>query len=120
MPDDTREMIPATEAGQFGNLSPQLGGPGLPPSLQILLNDGLYNRVKQLAGVMAKSEGFTPQHLLVKPEACFTVITIALDAKLNPNFVARHTYQTPGGSIGYDGTLVQSILEQSGRFIGCL
>jgi hypothetical protein len=43
---------------------------------------------------------------------------IALDAKLIPHFVARHTYQTPAGQIGFDGALVQSILEQSGRFVG--
>jgi hypothetical protein len=117
MSDDTKLMIPA-QAGQFGNLAPQLGGSGLPPSLQILLDDHLYNRVKMLAGVMARAEGFTPKHLIGKAEACFVVINIALDSKLNPNFVARHTYQTPGGQIGYDGALVQSILEQSGKFIG--
>jgi hypothetical protein len=108
----------ASAASQFGNLVPQLGTTGLPPSLQILLNDGLYERIKQLSGVMARAQGFTPRHLLGKPEACFVVINIALDARLNPNFVARHTYETPNGAIGYDGALVQALLEASGKFLG--
>lgn len=116
MPDDNSQLpsIPATPRA----LADELGASGLPPSLQILLDEGLYNRIKQLAGVMAKAEGFTPKHLLGKPEACFTIINLALDWKRNPHFVAENTYQTPGGSIGFRGNLVQSILEGSGRFIG--
>lgn len=113
--NETRQLAPAQP---IGNLAAELGGYGLPPSLQILLNDGLYDRVKQLAGVMSKAVGFTPGHLLSKPEACFAVINMSLDWKLSPHFVARHTYQTPGGAIGYDGALVQAILERSGQFIG--
>lgn len=115
MPDD---LQPLGGNNQIGNLVPELGGRGLPPSLQILLNEGLYERVKQLAGVMARAQGFTPTHLIGKAEACFSVIMMSLDWKLSPPFVARHTYQTPGGQIGYDGALVQAIMEQSGRFIG--
>jgi hypothetical protein len=43
---------------------------------------------------------------------------MALDWKINPQFVARGTYQTPSGAIGFEGKLVQAILEKSGRFIG--
>jgi len=102
----------------IGNLVPDIGARGLPPSLQILLNEGLYNRIKQLSGVMSRATGMTPQHLIDKPEACFAIINLSLDWKLSPHFVARHTYQTPNGQIGFDGALVQAVLEQSGRFIG--
>jgi hypothetical protein len=114
MPDDTR--LPAIP--QTPRSLEDLGGSALPPSLQILLDEGLYTRMKQLAGLMSKAEGFTPRHLIGKPEACFAIINTSLDWKLNPHHVARHTYQTPGGSIGFDGALVQSVLERSGRFVG--
>ena len=115
MPDDTRlPAIPQTPR----SLEDVGGGSALPPSLQILLDEGLYTRMKQLAGLMSKAEGFTPRHLIGKPEACFAIINTSLDWKLNPHFTARHTYQTPGGSIGFDGALVQSVLERSGRFVG--
>lgn len=68
-----------------------VGGSALPPSLQILLDEGLYTRMKQLSGLMSKAEGFTPRHLIGKPEACFAIINTSLDWKLNPHFVARHT-----------------------------
>ena len=115
MPDDLTTL---SGSSQIGNLMPELGTRGLPPSLQILLNEGLYERVKQLAGVMSRARGFTPAHLIDKAEACFAIINMSMDWKLSPHFVARHTYQTPGGAIGHDGVLVQAILEQSGRFIG--
>jgi hypothetical protein len=114
MPDDARLPTIPEEPRSLQDV----GGNALPPSLQILLDEGLYTRMKQLAGLMAKAEGFTPRHLISKPEACFAIINTSLDWKLNPHFVARHTYQTPGGSIGFDGALVQSVLERSGRFVG--
>ncbi len=101
----------------IGNLATEFGA-GLPPSLQILLNEGVYNRIKQLAQLMSNAKGITPDHLIGKGEACFAVINIALDAKLNPHFVARHMYQTPGGQLGYDGALVHAMLANSGQFIG--
>jgi hypothetical protein len=104
--------------GQIGNLVPEIGGRGLPPSMQILLNEGLYDRIKQLSVLMSKAQGMTPAHLLGKGEACFSIINMALDWKLSWHFVARHTYQTPSGSIGFDGALVQAILERSGQFVG--
>jgi len=111
------DQLPAS-IEPIGNLVPDIGVRGLPPSLQILLNEGLYDRIKQLSVVMSRAKGMTPAHLLDKPEACFAIINMALDWKLSPHFVARHTYQTPGGQIGFDGALVQAALEQSGKFVG--
>lgn len=96
----------------------EIGLRGMPPSMAIMLNESLYQRVKAISAVMSRAKGFTPAHLIDRGEACFSVITMAMDWKLSWHFVARHTYQTPGGSIGYDGALVQSILDQSGKFIG--
>lgn len=88
---------------------------GMPMGLAIMFNDRLYDRCKQIAGVMARAEGFTPPHLIGKTEACFAVVTRAITWKLDPQAVAQSTYQTPGGRIGYEGKLVQAILENSGR-----
>lgn len=117
MSDQALQPAGGGQIAGYGNLAPSFGA-GLPPSLQILLDDGLYNRVKQLSAVMANAQGMTPAHLIGKPEACFAIINIALDNRLSPHFVAGHTYQTPNGQIGYDGALVQAILEQSNKFVG--
>ena len=90
---------------------------GMPLGLAIMFNDRLYDRCKQIASVMARAEGFTPPHLIGKTEACFAVVTRAITWKLDPQAVAQSTYQTPGGRIGYEGKLVQAILENSGRLV---
>jgi hypothetical protein len=88
------------------------------PGLAIMFDDRLYHRCRDMAMDMAKAEGFTPPHLLGKPYACFAVLTRAITWKLDPLAVAGATYQTPGGRIGYEGKLVQAILENSGKFEG--
>lgn len=90
----------------------------LSPSLRIMLDERLYSHVKRLAGIMSKDTVFTPRHLVGKPEACFTVMVQSINWNLDPQFVARCTYQTPGGAIGFEGKLVQAVLEKSGSFIG--
>lgn len=87
-------------------------------ALRIIFDDGLYNRAKQIANLLANGTGTTPKHLLGQPAACFNVVVNALTWKLSPFAVAMETYETPGGKIGYQGALVQAILERSGRFVG--
>jgi hypothetical protein len=88
------------------------------PGLAIFFNDALYSRCKQIATHMSKADGMMPHHLIGKPEACFAVVSRAIVWKQDPFSVAMATYQTPGGSIGYMGVLIQSILESSGRLEG--
>lgn len=88
------------------------------PGLALFFNDKVYDRCKAIASHMARAEGMMPKHLVGKPEACFAVISRAITWNLDPYSVAMATYQTPGGSIGYMGTLVQSILESSGALEG--
>jgi len=90
----------------------------LPISLQLLLNPQLFAQVQELAKIMSGDTVFTPAHLRGKPQACHTVVSMALTWALDPHFTARCTYMTPGGSIGFEGKLVQAILEQSNRFVG--
>lgn len=89
-------------------------GVAAPIGVQIMFDDSLYQRCKEVSVLMSKASGVTPPHLIGKGEACFAVVIKALTWKLDPYSVAASTYQTPGGKIGYEGKLVQAILENSG------
>jgi hypothetical protein len=91
---------------------------GMSPALQIMLDDKLFDRVRVMAGYLAKAEGFVPKHLAGKGEACFAVMCRAIAWKLDPFAVAMATYQTPSGSVGFEGKLCQAILENSGHLEG--
>lgn len=88
------------------------------PGLALLFNDRLYERCKDVARIMANARGFTPAHLIGATEACFGVVQMAITWRLTPQLVAASTYQTPGGRIGYEGKLIQAILENSGYLAG--
>lgn len=88
------------------------------PGLAIFFDDALYQRCKNIASMMSRASSMTPAHLREKPEACFAVVSRSIVWKLDPFAVAMSTYQTPGGSIGYEGKLIQAILEMSGRIVG--
>jgi hypothetical protein len=94
---------------------PPISIPSLPVSLQIFFNDSLFRRCQTVANYLAKAEGYAPRHLIGKPEACFAVVSRALTWRLDPYAVAQATYQTPGGQVGYYGSLCQAIIENSGR-----
>lgn len=84
------------------------------PGLAIFFNDALYARCKSIASLMANARGVMPKHLIGCPEACFAIVSRAIVWKLDPYAVAMATYQTPGGQIGYEGKLIQAIIENSG------
>lgn len=87
----------------------------MPSALAIFLDDRMYQRCCEIALRMSKAEGMTPRHLLGKPEACFAIVERSLSWRLSPFAVAMSTYQTPGGSIGFEGKLVQAVIENSGH-----
>jgi hypothetical protein len=91
---------------------------GMAPGLALLFNDRLYERCKDVARIMAGAKGFTPPHLLDNQMACFGVVQMSITWRLTPQLVAASTYATPGGKIGYEGKLIQAILENSGRLEG--
>ena len=97
---------------------PELADAGisaLPLSLRLIADESTYARVWSVANAMAKSPGLVPPHLIGKAEACFTVVVASLEWRQNPMMVARCTYQTPGGGVGFLGKLVRSIAEASGH-----
>ena len=91
---------------------------GMAPGLALMFNEPLYDRCKQIAQIMARAQGITPGHLIGQSEACFAVVTRSITWKLDPFSVAQATYQTPGGKVGFEGKLVQAILENSGHLEG--
>lgn len=117
MSDDTA-MVPVTEKDLAASGLPSLMK--MSPGLALYFNDAIYNRVKQMAGHMAKADGATPKHLLGKPETCFAVITRAITWNLEPSSVAAATWSTPSGQIGYEAKLIVAIMENSGALIGRL
>lgn len=90
----------------------------MPLALRAFFDDALFNRLKTIALYLSRARGITPQHLLGQEEACFSVAIDSLNWRLSPSMVARATYQTPEGKIGYEGKLVSAILQQSGALIG--
>ena len=88
------------------------------PALAIWFDQAVFDRARQIATYIARAEGFTPPHLVGKPEACFMVVELALTWRLSPSAVARSTYPIPGGKVGYEGKLCQAILENSGKLVG--
>ena len=96
-------------------LLPQAPRVPLPLELQIYFDESVYQRVSIIAKRMANAQGVTPKHLLGKEEACFFVVEAALTWRLRPMAVAKATYQTPGGEVGYMAVLINAIIEASGR-----
>lgn len=91
---------------------------GMAPGLALMFNEPLYERCKQIAQIMSRAQGITPGHLIGQSEACFAVVTRSITWKLDPFSVAQATYQTPGGKVGFEGKLVQAVLENSGYLEG--
>jgi len=119
MPAIAEDTLPADLAmAESTNLATLFGRGPVSPALAIMLNPTLFDQVQKIARYMANARGAIPQHLLGCPEACFSVAINALVWKLNPFPVAMATYQTPGGRIGYEGKLVQAIIENSGKVRG--
>jgi hypothetical protein len=93
-------------------------GPRVSPALQIFLNDQLFDRCTQVAIRLSDAKGFVPDHLVGNKAACFAVVVQSIVWRLSPYAVAACTYETPGGRIGYEGKLVQAVLEASGQLEG--
>lgn len=92
----------------------------MPLGLALYFDDDAFRRCTTIAEVMAKQTGIIPEHLIGKPAACMAVVTMSVTWNLAPQFVAASTYMTPGGKIGYEGKLIQAVLEASNRFVGAI
>lgn len=114
---NARTDLPAEIAPQDLD-APSLGASfaaAMPTAIALYLNDALFERVSAIALRMSKATGMTPKHLIAAPEACFAVVSRAITWRLDPFAVGMATYQTPGGSIGFEGKLILAIIENSGK-----
>jgi len=116
---DNNENLPAiTEADLKVAGFPE--GMQMAAGLAVFLNDSLFKRCSSIAVRMsdAATQGVLPKHLAGKAAACFAIVSRSITWNLDPFAVAQSTYQTPGGSLGFEGKLVQAILENSGHLEG--
>jgi len=119
MTTDLPENLPAITKADLQEVGfPE--GMQMAAGLAVFLNDSLFKRCSSIAVRMANAakEGVLPKHLADRPAACFAIISRAITWNLDPFAVAQCTYETPGGRIGYEGKLVQAILENSGHLEG--
>ncbi len=85
--------------------------------LAIFMKPSLYNHCKAVALRMSEANGVIGQHLIGQPSACMAILSRAITWNLDPFAVAQCTYAVKG-KIGYEGKLVQAILENSGQLDG--
>jgi hypothetical protein len=110
--------LPAAIAPVEGGLPALPEFEAMPRGLRIFFDPKWREACQAAATSLSKAVGFAPPHLIGKTESCLAVVNLALTWNLSPYMVASSTYQTPGGSVGYEGKLVHAILEASRRLVG--
>lgn len=89
----------------------------LPPSLQVLMDEAVYNRCMEVARTLSRSP-LVGMAMAGKPEACFTALIAAMEWKLQPLMVMRNVYPIVGGNLMFSGKMVRTIAESSGYLSG--
>ncbi len=77
-------------------------------SIQLMSDEGMFQRVNQMANMMATSKAI-PNHLQGDHGACFNVVTQAIQWKMNPFAVAQKTHSIKG-NIGYEAQLINAVI----------
>lgn len=85
------------------------------PSIQVMLDPGLFSHVQNIAKMMSRAEGMMPKHLINREAACFWIVVNSCDWGLNPFQVASATYETRGNKLGFMAVLVHAIMQSSGQ-----
>lgn len=115
---DPTPALPAAIPSEGGGLPALPEFEAMPRGLRIFFDPQWREACQAAATSLSKAVGFAPPHLIGKTESCLAVVNLALTWNLSPYMVASSTYQTPGGSVGYEGKLVHAILEASRRLVG--
>lgn len=85
--------------------------------LAIFMKPNFYHHCKGIALRMSEAKGVIGDHLIGQPSACMAILSRAITWNLDPFAVAQSTYAVKG-KIGYEGKLIQAILENSGQLEG--
>ncbi|MGP6463329.1 RecT family recombinase [Pantoea agglomerans] len=78
-------------------------------NVSILTNGDLYNRLQNLASVMANSGEMVPAHYRGKPDACMATVMQAARWGMDPFAVAQKTHIV-SGTLGYEAQLVNAVI----------
>jgi hypothetical protein len=91
----------------------------MPSVGEMIFDDLKFQRMNQLAEIMAGSTCTIPKHLQGKPGDCFAIIAQASQWRMNPFVVAQKTHIV-NGALGYEAQLINAVITSmnviSGRF----
>lgn len=102
-PDEKNALAPITSM-DLANIDPTT-----------LILGPLWDKVAAFGATMARATIMIPKHLHGKPEDCAAITLVALSRRMNPFFVAQKTHISQSGAIGYEGQLVNAMIQSSGE-----
>lgn len=82
---------------------------GMPGVGEMIFDDRKFERMNQLAGMMASGKCAIPRHLQGNPGDCFAIIAQAAQWKMNPFVVAQKTHVV-NGALGYEAQLINAVV----------
>ena len=82
---------------------------GMPGVGEMIFDDRKFERMNQLATMMASGKCAIPRHLQGNPGDCFAIIAQAAQWKMNPFVVAQKTHVV-NGALGYEAQLINAVV----------
>lgn len=82
---------------------------GMPGVGEMIFDDAKFERMNQLAAMMASGKCAIPRHLQGNPGDCFAIIAQAAQWKMNPFVVAQKTHVV-NGALGYEAQLINAVV----------
>lgn len=82
---------------------------GMPGVGEMIFDDRKFERMNQLAVMMASGKCAIPRHLQGNPGDCFAIIAQAAQWKMNPFVVAQKTHVV-NGALGYEAQLINAVV----------
>lgn len=82
---------------------------GMPGVGEMIFDDAKFERMNQLAKMMASGKCAIPRHLQGNPGDCFAIIAQAAQWKMNPFVVAQKTHVV-NGALGYEAQLINAVV----------
>jgi hypothetical protein len=81
----------------------------LPSMGEMLFDDAKFERMNQVANLMASGKCAVPKHLQNNPGDCFAIIVQAAQWRMNPFVVAQKTHIV-NGALGYEAQLINAVI----------
>lgn len=86
----------------------------------LILDQGSYQSMHQIATLMASGKTSVPQHLRGNTADCMAIVLQAMQWQMNPFAVAQKTFIVNGGQIGYEAQLVNAVITTKAPVTGRL